>query len=251
MSCDKTISLITVYNKADLLNETNNWIEKQSVYKDIETIQLDNRENRFPSCAQALNYGAEQSRGKYLFFIHQDVYLWDEQSVEKYVAFLSENPDAIIGVAGVPENSGTVTDIYESKTYLQRGIRANGKILSVETLDECLIAMTREKWEQLRFDEKTCDNWHGYAVDICLTNTLQGGKNILVPLKVCHDSTGNAQNAEFRRNVKQLIKKYRNTAITRIRGTCVDIPCSLLYYYWYATKGTTKDVLLKLGLFRR
>ena len=250
MSCDKTVSIITVYNKADLLSETNSWIEKQSVYKDIETVQLDNRGNRFSSCAQALNYGAEQSCGKYLFFMHQDVYLRDEQSVEKYVAFLSENPDAIIGVAGVPEASGTVTDVYESKTYLQRGKRANGKILSVETLDECLIAMTREKWEQLRFDEKTCDNWHGYAVDICLANTLQGGKNILVPLKVCHDSTGNAQNAQFRRTVKQMIEKYHNTAITRIHGTCIDIPCSWFAFYWYNLKGNVKECLRQLGLLR-
>lgn len=251
MNCKKNVSIITVYNKADFLAETNIWIKKQSAYEDIEVIQLDNRENRFSSCAQALNFGAEHSCGEYLFFMHQDLYLWDLQAVEKYVAFLSENPDAIIGVAGVPNNSGTVTDIYESKTHLERGIRANGKILPVDSLDECLIAMTRQKWEQLRFDEAACDNWHGYAVDICFNNTLHGGKNMLVPLKVCHDSTGNAQNAAFRTNVKHLIRKYRGTAITRIHGTCVDIPCNLLYYYWYATKGTTKDILLKLGLLRR
>lgn len=231
--------------------EANTWIEKQSVYADIETVQLDNQNNRFSSCSQALNYGAAHSNGKFLFFMHQDLYLWDLQAVEKYVAFLSENPDAIIGVAGVPENSGTVTDIYESKTLLERGTRANGKILPVDSLDECLIAMTKEKWEQLRFDETACDNWHGYAVDICFNNTLHGGKNILVPLKVCHDSTGNAQNAEFRRNVKQLIQKYRHTAIARIHGTCIDIPCSLSIFFWYNLKGYVKDFLRWLGLLQQ
>lgn len=249
MNCEKTVSIITVYNNPDLLAETNSWIEKQSMYANIEIIQLNNQEKIFPSCAQALNYGAEHSCGKYLFFMHQDVYLWDIQAVEKYVAFLSKNPDAIIGVAGVPEGSGTVTDIYESKSLLERGTRANGEVLPVETLDECLIAMTREKWEQLHFDEKACDNWHGYAVDICLTNTLRGGKNIMVPLKVCHDSTGNAQNKAFRTNVKHLVEKYRGTSISRIHGTCIDIPCNRLSFCWYATKGIVKDFLRQLGLF--
>lgn len=250
MNCDKTISIITVYNKEDLLTEANIWIKKQTVYADVETVQLDNRNNRFSSCAQALNYGAEHSCGKYLFFMHQDLYLWDLQALEKYVAFLAENPDTIIGVAGVPKGTGTVTDIYESKDFLERGTRANGEIYAVVSLDECLIAMTRKKWEQLRFDEVVCNNWHGYAVDICLSNTLKGSKNIMVPLKVCHDSTGNAQNAAFRTNVKQLIQKYRGTAITRIHGTCIDIPCRWSSFYWYNLKGHVKGLLQHLALLR-
>lgn len=250
MNRNETISIISVYNKQNLMAEANVWIEKQTVYENIETVQLDNRENSFSSCAQALNYGAEHSCGKYLFFMHQDVYLWDIQAVEKYVAFLSENPDAIIGIAGVPEDSGTVTDIYESKSLLERGIRANGEVLPVVTLDECLIAMTREKWQQLRFDEVTCDDWHGYAVDICFNNTLHGGRNILVPLKVCHDSKGNAQTKSFRSSVRRLVKKYHGTAISRIHGTCIDIPCTWPGFCWYNLKGNVKDVLRWLGLLR-
>ena len=248
MNCNKTISIITVFNNPDLMAETNSWIAKQTVFQNIETVQLDNRNNQFSSCAQALNYGAENSCGNYLFFMHQDLYLWDEQAVEKYVSYLSANPDTIIGVAGVPEGASTVTDIYESKDFLVRGTRANGQILDVVSLDECLIAMTRQKWEQLRFDEVACNNWHGYAVDISLNNTLHGGKNILVPLTVCHDSKGNAENKAFRTTIKQLVKKYHGTAITRIHSTCIDIPCNWCSFMWYNFKGNVKGFLRSCGL---
>lgn len=247
---NKSISIITVYNKEYMLPEINQWIEKQSVFQQIETVQLDNCSNQFSSCAQALNYGAQHAQGQYLFFMHQDLYLWDLQAVENYVAYLTEHPDQIIGVAGVPCGSSTVTDIYESKTYLERGTRANGKLMEVETLDECLIAMTKETWERLKFDEVACDNWHGYAVDICLSNTLQGHKNILYPLQVCHDSTGNAHNADFRTTIKHLIQKYRGTAITRIHGTCIDIPCRWCSFYWYNFKENVKGLLWRFGLLR-
>lgn len=248
LTCDKGISVITVYTNQEKLAQANQWLEKQTVYPNAEIVQLDNRNQRFSSCAQALNYGAEHSCGEYVVFMHQDVYLWDLQALEKYADYLSENPDAIIGVAGVPENSGTVTDIYESVDLLERGTRAQGQIREVVSLDECFFAMTREKWQQLRFDEVTCDNWHSYAVEICFHNTLSGGKNVLVPLKICHDSQGNAQTASYRVSIKKLVKKYHGTAISRIHGTCIDIPCTWPGFYWYYLKGSIKELMRRLGL---
>lgn len=250
LNCNKEISVITVYTNLEKLAQANRWLEEQTVYPNTDIVQLDNREQRFTSCAQALNYGAEHACGDYLVFMHQDLYLWDLEALEKCVAFLKKNPDAIIGVAGVPRGEGTVTDIYESEDFLERGTRAQGQIREVDSLDECFFAMTREKWQQLRFDEATCDDWHGYAVDICFQNTLRGGKNILVPLKVCHDSKGNAQTASFRASVKKLVKKYHGTAISRIHGTCIDIPCTWPGFYWYNLKGNIKEAMRRLGLLR-
>ena len=164
------VSIIIVYTDLNKLKEAEDWINKQSIQDSIEYIALDNRENRFSSAAKALNYGAEISKGDILVFMHQDVYLWDVSAIETYRAYLQKNEDAIVGVAGALTDGRVVMDIWETKDKIERGTRANGQIYEVEALDECLIAMTRKIWEKLRFDEVCCNNWHGYAVDICMAS---------------------------------------------------------------------------------
>jgi len=242
------VSVIIVYTNLKKLEEARLWIGKQSIIDSIEYIALDNRENRFSSAAKALNYGAEIAKGDILVFMHQDVYLWDGSAMEKYRAYLQENEDAIIGVAGKRKDGSVVMDLWETKEKIERGTRANGQIFEVEALDECLFAMTRQTWQNLRFDEVCCDNWHGYALDICMANTLSGGRNVMVPLKICHDSLGNAENKGFRDTVGRLVRKYRRTKLTELCGTCIQLKCSLRSYYWYRIKGCVKDTLKAIGL---
>lgn len=236
-------SIIIVYTNAEKLAEAERWIKQQTISEQLQCIFLDNRQNTYSGCAQALNYGASQALADTLVFMHQDVYLWDLSAIEKYCAFLERNPDAVIGAAGVPAGMGTVSDLYETQDKLQRGKRANGQEYTVDALDECLLAMRAERWQMLRFDEKCCDNWHGYGMDICFNNTLHGGRNILLPLAICHDSFGNPHSASFRATIKNLVRKYRGTSITHIHGTCILIPCSWRGYYWYAIKARIKAML--------
>lgn len=37
-----------------------------------------------------------------------------------------------------------------------------------DTVDECCFGMTREVFDSLRFNEKVCNGWHLYAVEMCL-----------------------------------------------------------------------------------
>ncbi len=37
-----------------------------------------------------------------------------------------------------------------------------------DTVDECCFGMTREVFDSLRFNEKICDGWYLYAVEMCL-----------------------------------------------------------------------------------
>ena len=46
-------------------------LENQTV--GFELIALDNREGRYRSAAEALNYGGEQAKGDYIMFVHQDM----------------------------------------------------------------------------------------------------------------------------------------------------------------------------------
>ena len=243
-------SIIIVYTNSEKLAEAEKWIHLQTISNRLQCILLDNSSNVYTSCAQALNRGAEQALSDILIFMHQDVYLWDVQAAEKYCNYLEKNPDAILGVAGVPADMDPVTDLYETTDKLERGIRANGKEFLVEALDECLLAMTRDRWKLLRFDEMCCDNWHGYGMDICYHNTLQNGRNILLPLQICHDSLGTPHSASYRATIKNLVRKYRGTAITRIRGTCIQIPCNWWGYYWYSFKQSVRNLFVQIKLIR-
>ena len=241
------VSVIIVYTDLQKLEEAKLWLQKQTVWESVELVALDNRENVFSSAAKALNYGAEMSKGEYLVFMHQDVYLWDLNAIDTYRTYLQVHPDTIIGAAGKPVDGEMITDLWETQEKMERGCRANGKVYEVETLDECMIAMTQQTWRRLLFDEKCCNNWHGYAMDICMANTLAGGQNMMVPLKICHDSLGNSGNKGFRDTVGCLIRKYRKTDIKQIYGTCIQIKCNLRSYYWYRFKEMVKDILKKHG----
>ena len=241
------LSVIIVYNDLQKFEEAKLWLDQQTLGDHIQLIALDNRKKRFSSVAKALNYGAEISEGDFLVFMHQDMYLWDLTALDTYRTYLMNHPNTIIGVAGRAEHK-IVTDIYESKEKLQRSTRANGQLYEVDALDECLIAMTRQTWERLRFDEVCCDNWHGYALDICIANKLSGYQNVMVPLKVCHESLGNPEANSFRRTIGRLVRKYRKTGLPRLSGTCIYLKCSLRSYYRYRIKGYINDISKALGL---
>lgn len=250
-SKETLLSIIVVYTDLPKLQEAKMWIDKQTIRESIEFIALDNREKRFSSAAKALNYGAETAIGDILVFMHQDIYLWDETAMESYRSYLLENPDTVIGVAGKTSDGKVITDIWETKNKIERGIRANGQAHKMETLDECLFAMTQKTWQRLRFDEVCCSHWHGYAVDICLANRLSGNSNMMIPLKICHESLGNTNSKEFQDTMVRIVKKYRGTGIDRIYGTCIQIKCSMRSYYWYRTKRTIKNVLRPFYRFVR
>ena len=97
------ISVVIVYTNTEQLAEAVKYLEKQSVYPSTELVLLDNREKRFLSASGALNYGAQKARGEVVVFMHQDVYLWDNRLLEKYFDILHENPNVILGVAGVAQ----------------------------------------------------------------------------------------------------------------------------------------------------
>ena len=241
-----TLSIVVVYTNTEKLEEAKKYLESQSVFQSVELIFLDNRNNKFSSASSALNYGASIAKGEVVIFMHQDVYLWDERLLEKYYNVLKDKPNAILGVAGVAQKDHLVYyDFCETKDKLYRGRTSNGELMQAITLDECLIAMQRSLWDKLKFDEKTCDNWHFYGADICYNNLLNGGENILYSADTCHESTGDAYNKAFRHSLKSMIKKYKNK-LKRIETTCVNIKCSLSMYFIYSVFTRAKKLIKKI-----
>lgn len=236
------ISVVIVYTNTEQLAEAIKYLELQSIFPSIELILLDNRASKFTSAASALNCGAEKAVGEVIVFMHQDIYLWDNKLLEKYYNILHEKPNAILGVAGVAQMDHLrYYDFCETKDRIFRGRTSHGKLMQAITLDECMFAMQKSLWQSLKFDERTCDNWHFYGVDICYNNLLNGGENYILSADICHESKGSAYNKSFRRSLKSLIKKYRKK-LKRIETMCVNIKCNMAMYFIYSMVSRFKQI---------
>lgn len=204
------ISLICVYNNKEALEEILlKSLKKQDNY---EFIPVDNTHNTFTSAASALNHGASKATGKYLMFLHQDIEFLEEDSLKNIESKL-DNLDnlGMAGVAGKSKNSKEVlTNILHGVPPVTAGKAKITKPTKVQTLDECLMIIPKEIFENHPFDDETCDGWHLYGVDYCLTLKTLGYNNYVLPLTIHHHSNASSYNEEYFITLKKLFKKHEN-----------------------------------------
>ena len=163
------ISVICCYNDQEVFDE----MLKKSILnqtQEAEIIDIDNRKRNYKSAATALNYGASIAKGDYLIFAHQDIQLFDDRFLERVSKHFKEYGPSIIGIAGKEQQSKEVySNITHGKDHVLAGKRTLNTPLAVSTLDEVLIALPKKLFLKYKFDENTCNNWHLYVVDLCLT----------------------------------------------------------------------------------
>lgn len=205
------ISVICVWNNEEQYqNMLVSSLNKQNC--EYEVISIDNRNNTFTSCAEALNWGADHSLGEILVFVHQDISFDTTSSLREFGQFIKNHSNMIIGAFGAKKKAF-------SEDYL------------CDTVDECCFGMTRELFNTLRFNEEVCDGWHLYAVEMCLRakeHTLFGG-GIYNP-GITHFSGGNVDLNNMKK-FRQLLIKFREQGY--IYTTCKKMPCNPIYYTYY------------------
>lgn len=190
-------SIVSVYNNKDILNRfLIKGLEIQSVR--YELILMDNTEGKYKSAAEALNAGARQAREKYIMFVHQDVDLSQADWLEKAEQLLDELPHlGIAGVAGISPVGHNLRDRgrniirHTEDKRIWELANAIEKPEVIQTLDCCLLIVPRTVFDQLQFDEVTCNNWHLYGEDYCLSCTYVGLKAYVIPMNIYHYSGGN------------------------------------------------------------
>lgn len=246
------ISIICVYNDESI---TGDWLLKslkdQTV--EFELIKIDNTKGAFKSAAEALNYGGKKAKGKYIMFVHQDVNLISNLWLENAEKILDSISDlGIAGVAGMREIK--VLGIHKVGTVpIENGIgviyhglgkepwRCNKNFqepVEVQTLDEQVLIIPRDVFENLKFDGKICAGWHLYGVDYCLSVKQIGFKSYVLPLPVCHLSTGpltEPLSESYYVTLNRIIEKHKKEKI-------IYTTCGL----WY-----TNNFFNCLGLFTR
>ena len=215
------ISIICIYNNHKILeNNLLKSLKKQNT--NYELILLDNIEDKYSSAANALNYGAENAKGDFLMFVHQDIDLLSDkwlENVEKILYSLKNL--GVAGVAGFPENMGKpviVSNIKDGYPPEDVGIHID-KPVEVQTVDECLFIVPRSVFKNIQFDETTCPNWHLYAVDYCLNIKKEGLSVYTLPCEIYHASRSYSFSGDYYTTLRHVIKKY-GSSYNKIYTTC-------------------------------
>lgn len=212
------ISVVCVYNSQRMLDRIlGKGLKTQNV--EYELIALDNREDRFKSAAEALNYGGERASGEYIMFAHQDMWLGCDTWLQDAERLLKTIPNlGVAGVAGASANGSNWDERCRHSlsilddTWTIAGVET---IEEVQTLDECLLLVPRAVFSALKFDAEVFDGWDCYAADYCLAVKTLGRSAYVIQAGDCSHCTsrGGLRPWEFRgllKYQKALHRKYRH-----------------------------------------
>ncbi len=191
------LSIICVYNDSKTLDD---YLLKSINEQDIncELILIDNTKNSYSSAAAALNAGGKKANGDYLVFVHQDIKLDSQHWLRNTEDTISSLPNmGIAGVAGKRDRGGVITNVKHGSPPRFAGKIQLKEPTEVQTLDECLVIIPKEIYRKSMFDEETCDDWHLYAVDYCLSLQETGYRTFVLPFPCYHRSSGSLSEGYF------------------------------------------------------
>jgi len=178
------ISIVTCFNDREILEENLLKSIRHQRNVDLEVISLDNTRKEFSSIPSALNYGGKKAVGKYIMFVHQDVYLSGEDWLHNALNILDKLPETgAAGVAGVDLKGRCVGFIIDRGRYWGRPI---DEPILAQTLDEQLIIVPKKVFKNVKFDQLF--RFHSYVADYCLSVQKLGLKVYVLPLTVEHNS---------------------------------------------------------------
>lgn len=192
-------------------------LKRQFADHDCEVIGIHDAK----SLAEGYNRGAALARGDVLIFCHDDIEMVDADFGARVLAHLQTQD--VVGVAGSQRLvNGDWTHAgapYSCGQILHRPTDGKGHIYyavglhhatpaPVEALDGVFIAMRRNVWETLKFDEQTFDGFHLYDVDFTYRARLAGFQ-LAVPLDLLliHFSTGK-YDAAWQRFNQRFLEKF-------------------------------------------
>lgn len=214
------LSLICVYNNEEILEKyLLASLKEQTILYDI--VLVDNRENKFKSAAEALNFGAFNAKGDFFVFLHQDISFVSKQTLKEIEGIIQKLPqNSIIGVAGVKDESGVISNIKHGDPPYQVGNQRVEDHKICQTVDECFFIVPKNIFNKLNFDATTCDGWHLYAVDYCLTAEEKlNTKTYVAPINTIYhrSDSSNSMNKSYYSILKRVThkhKRYKNSLYT-------------------------------------
>ena len=210
-----TFSVCTIVNDMEEYLVMKESFESRGFTNDCEYLVADNcGGNRFDAYT-AINLFIQQSKGKYLIVVHQDVRCIDnrQQLMDclRQLTALDENW-AVCGNAGC---MGYHEDLMH--------INIAGKIVTsrnlpgrVSSLDENLLIINKSTGVTLSGD---LSGFHLYGTDICLVAAVRGYQCYVIPFMVKHLSFGNLK--DLKKHIHLFVNAYGKKLESRfIATTC-------------------------------
>lgn len=214
------VSVVCVYNEPGVLESClRRSIDAGLVdAPETELIAVDNRAGAFATAGAALNHGARSARHSVVVFVHQDVILHSLPALETAAARLVDDPGiGIIGAVGI-DSIGTIVGRMRDRVA-RIGISAPEPI-DVDSLDEVLLMVARDRVLRDPISEDPLLAWHAYGVEYACRVRGAGQRAVACDLEITHNSlTVNlARLDEAHQRVGQLFPQ-----LLPIRTTCGTI----------------------------
>lgn len=176
----------------------------------VEFIRIDNREHGWP-IARAYNEGARRAKAPNLMFIHEDVLFENSGWGADITAKLSEKDCGVIGFVGstfrIDALSGWcqrdngyygrlifVADgcryAFFREPWVEGDMAPRSAFAPVVVVDGLAMAVRKDIWAEMPFDEKWLTGFHCYDIDFCLQVGSRYRNYAYLRADVCHYSNG-------------------------------------------------------------
>lgn len=214
------ISIICVYNNAEIMKKYLLASLEKQTFKDYEIIKVDSKKYGFKSADEALNYGAMQAIGDLLLFCHQDV-SFNDNCLYEIESYCKKYDFGLAGVAGTLfDKIGIFSNIFHGENHDNAGQMIN-QVTPCATLDECLLIVKKNDF--MKFN--SYESWHLYGTEYSLRCHQSQKKVLIFPIELFHLSPGWSLNNSYWKAVVKICKDYKNfktipTTVARFKNNC-------------------------------
>ena len=182
------VSIVCVFNDHDVRSGCLDRSIRAGIEDAPETeyLPVDNTDGSFRSAGAALNDGARRARHEVVVFVHQDVHLHSLVALEEAAAELQDDPGtALVGAVGVTA-SGVVAGVVRDRVVMIG--RPSSPEESVDSVDEVLFLVERERVLREPLSEHPDLAWHAYAVEYGARVRSQGLRVTTADVALTHNS---------------------------------------------------------------
>ena len=218
---ESEISVICCYRDAEQWKKLSSSAKSLSAL-DIEFVGIDNSSNRY-TLPEAYNKGRYESKGRILFFLHDDVsFLLENWDLHLKSAFESLPSCGVLGFAGgakafsAPSTWWTKAgknEVYRS--MVRRTEKGGFKVhqdassaVEVIGLDGFALAVKRELLEDFVWSNNI-GKWHGYDLDLCYHVYFnQNRRNYVIPHVILRHLSLGSTNRDWAQSMINIWLKY-------------------------------------------